>query len=55
MYPLETVYLDNIDGFGFEDLCARIFERLNWAGFNLLAESKMVEKTLSFTCRKAGA
>jgi hypothetical protein len=26
----ETVYLDTIDGFGFEDLCTKIFERLQW-------------------------
>lgn len=26
----ETVYLDTIDGFEFENLCAKIFERLHW-------------------------
>lgn len=30
MYEEETVYLDTLDGFEFEDLCAKIFERLRW-------------------------
>jgi hypothetical protein len=30
MYTQETVYLDTLDGFEFEDLCVKIFERLRW-------------------------
>lgn len=30
MSHLETVYLDTIDGFEFENLCTKIFERLQW-------------------------
>lgn len=30
MYSQETVYLDALDGFEFEDLCTKIFERLRW-------------------------
>lgn len=40
MYSPETVYLDNIDGFGFEDLCAHIFERLNWGRVQLIGRVK---------------
>ncbi len=27
---LDTVYTSELDGFGFQDLCARIFKRLEW-------------------------
>ncbi len=30
MSHVETVYLDDMDGFGFEDLCERIFDKAGW-------------------------
>ncbi len=40
MSYLETVYLDTIDWFAFENLCAKIFERLQWG--------KVVSKPFDF-------
>lgn len=36
----ETVYLDTIDGFEFEDLCAKIFGRLRWGTIERLGMVK---------------
>lgn len=30
MSEIETIYLDTMDGFDFESICARIFEKLEW-------------------------
>lgn len=33
---METVYLDTLDGFEFQKLCARIFEKLGWGKVDVL-------------------
>ena len=30
MSSIETIFLDTVDGFGFESVCERIFTKLNW-------------------------
>lgn len=39
-HPYETIYLDTLDGFEFEEICAKIIEKLGWGKVNITPKAR---------------